>query len=522
MAREFTLPDVGEGVAEGEIVSWLVDEGDPVSEDQSVAEVETDKALVEIPSPVNGTVRELHAEAGAVVPVGTVIVTFDVEGETAETAESDSETARSSEPPGVDEPDAADGASEPDAANETAEAQETPTPTGRVFAPPRVRRLARAEGVDLTALEGNGPGGRLTEADVHAAAADEDESARETDEGAPTQETEEPSVEEPPADTAPGTDEQSPASATGHEPADRERTLAAPATRRLAREAGVDLDAVPTDESHDGEAFVTPEAVRAYAETQQAAQAADAQRVSARAADDARTRERAERIPYRGVRKAIGEQMERSAFTAPHVTHTDEVDVSRLVETRSRLAEHADEQGIRLTYMPFVMKAVVAGLRAYPLLNSQLDEENEEIVQLSQYNLGVAVATDAGLLVPVVEDVDRKGLLQLASELEELVARARDRSISLEEMQGGTFTITNVGALGGRFATPLVNYPEVGILALGAIDERPWVHEGEVVARDVLPLSLSFDHRVLDGAVAAGFTNTVAAHLREPELLLLE
>jgi pyruvate dehydrogenase E2 component (dihydrolipoamide acetyltransferase) len=214
--------------------------------------------------------------------------------------------------------------------------------------------------------------------------------------------------------------------------------------------------------------------------------------------------------------------MAQSAYTAPHVTHHDRVDVTALVEARTELKPRAEERGISLSYLPFVMKAVVAALREFPILNSQLDEESEEIVKKGYYNLGVATATDAGLMVPVVDSVDGKSLLQLASETNELVEKARDRSISREEMRGGTFTITNFGAIGGEYATPIINYPETAILGLGSLEQRPTVVDGEVVARHVLPLSLSIDHRVVDGAEAAQFTNRLKEYLANPTLLLLE
>ncbi|HET7325000.1 MAG TPA: dihydrolipoamide acetyltransferase family protein, partial [Halococcus sp.] len=296
--------------------------------------------------------------------------------------------------------------------------------------------------------------------------------------------------------------------------ANRERTLAAPATRRLAEEAGIDINTVPTDEERDGEAFVTPAAVQEYADAQQAAQDADVAALAESGGE--------ERVPYRGIRRTIGQQMERSKFTAPHVTHHDEVDVTELVEVRSELKEVATERGISLSYMPFVMKACVAALREFPMVNAMLDEEAEEIVQKKYYNIGVATATDAGLMVPVVRDADEKNLLQLASEMNELVEKARERSISREEMQGGPFTITNVGAIGGEYATPIINHPEVAILALGAIKRKPRVYDGEIVPRYVMTLSLSIDHRVLDGAVAAQFTNRVEEYVEHPNRLLLE
>ena len=522
MVREFKLPDVGEGVAEGELVSWLVEVGDPVEEDQPVAEVETDKALVELPSPVDGTVRELRAEEGEVVPVGTVIITFDVEGEmdveaNAEESEGDETDA--------DERDA--GAVEADA-GETSETDAEPAaPGGRVFAAPSARRLARELGVDISTVEGSGPGGRVTDQDVRAAAdaadAVDTAAAEEHDEAEEAiAEAEEPIGEDDDAELGTMAADGPTTSAEVPESADRERTLAAPATRRLASELDVDLNAVPATEQRDGEAFVTPEAVEAYAEAQTRAQEADAAALAAREPGDDEPREREEREPYRGVRRTIGEQMERSVYTAPHVTHHDQVDVTALVETRDELQAVAAERGIRLTYMPFVLKAVVAGLEQHPIVNSALDEEAEEIVYRNYYNVGIATATDAGLMVPVLKDVDRKGILQLASELNELVERARDRSIGVEEMRDGTFTITNFGAIGGEYATPIINYPEVAILGLGTIDERPRVHEGEVVPRTTLPLSLSIDHRVVDGADAARFVNTVMQYLEEPMRLLLE
>ncbi|AQL43039.1 branched-chain alpha-keto acid dehydrogenase subunit E2 [Halorientalis sp. IM1011] len=567
MVREFKLPDVGEGVAEGEIVQWLVEPGDTVSEDQPVAEVETDKAVVEVPSPVNGTVKELRAEAGEVVPVGEVIIVFEVEGEEAEEATAGDEGATATEA-GDDEGEPADEPAGPSTNGESG---------GRVFAAPSARRLARELGVDLTAVDGSGPGGRITEMDVHTAA-ETDESPADTTETAESAESDTAEIDGDAAEEAiaeaeeplggaqptvvegeqPTTEGARSASAEA-EPADRDRTLATPATRGVAKDLDVDIDAVPATEERDGEAVVTTEAVREYAERQREAQAADAEAVAA--GGDGQGGEHVdrevaagseERIPYRGVRRTIGQQMERSKFTAPHVTHHDRVDVTELVEAREALTERTEKRGSKLTYLPFVVKAVVAALREYPILNSQLDEESEEIVTRGDYNIGIATATDAGLMVPVVRDAGKKSLLEIADEADELVGKARDRSISREEMQGGTFTITNFGAIGGEYATPIINYPETAILGLGAIKKRPWVVErearsaseranggtvsgdeegmfpseqsvgGEVVPRHVMTLSLSIDHRVIDGAEAARFTNTLKEYLRDPTLLLLE
>jgi len=521
MAREFKLPDVGEGVAEGEILEWLVEEGDAVTEDQPVAEVETDKAVVEVPSPVNGTVREIHYDPGSVVEVGSVIVTFDVEGEEAagEEVEAAESEATGEAAPGAAESEAtgeaAPGAAEPEAGGEAAAkpapgdgAVETGAPDspaeleideGRQFAPPSVRRLARELGVSLATVEGTGPSGRITAQDVRAAAeaaaagtAAEEESATRPRDSEPADATPAPEVER------------------------RDRTLATPKARGVAADLGVDIDQVPAVEEREGEALVTEAAIRQFADAQQAAQTADAAAVAGTAG------EREERVEYRGVRRTIGDRMEESKYTAPHVSHHDTVDASRLVEVRAELKERAEAREVKLTYMPFVMKAVVAALKEFPFLNSTLDEEADEIVLKHYYHIGIAVATDAGLMVPVVENVDQKGILQLAQEVTDLAAQARDRSIALEDLQGSTFSITNFGAIGGEYATPIINYPEVGILGLGAIQERPVAVDGEVVARPTLPLSLSIDHRVVDGAIAAEFTNTVMEYVKNPALLLIE
>ncbi|MEF8915395.1 biotin/lipoyl-containing protein, partial [Natronomonas sp.] len=309
MVREFKLPDVGEGLTEAEIVNWLVEPGDTVSEDQPVAEVETDKAVVEVPAPVNGTVREILAEEGEMVPVGTVIITFDVEGEA---PEPDAETEAEAEPAEPDEKAAADG--------EPAEPDDVEATSGRVFAAPSARRLARELGVHIETVNGSGPGGRVTETDVREAAgstagdeADEEAAASDADSAvkSATRKITDDEGEAGLAAETDGTEAAGTAAPASVESADRERTLAAPSTRKLAEEEGVDLDSVPTEQTKDGEPFVTDEQVQQYAEAQQQAQAADAEAVSAGTEAEAPAGED-ERIPYRGIRKTIGKQMERS------------------------------------------------------------------------------------------------------------------------------------------------------------------------------------------------------------------
>ena len=545
--KEFKLPDVGEGVAEGELVTWLVEPGDTVTEDMPVAEVETDKALVEVPSPYNGTVKELLAEEGQMVPVGDVIITFDVPGE------GDEESAEEATTAGEEAAEADSTVDAATSADTGTEASEAETPSGRVFAPPNVRRLARELGVDIASVDGSGPSGRITEGDVRAAAERGGASASDTDESADdTPEPRSVSVGNGTSSVTKRTTDGE--TATRVESADRDRTLAAPATRRVAEEAGVDLNAVPATEERDGEAFVTADAVHEYAEAQRQARQAEVEAtatsksVSADATEAAADTAEAggsatasadtdsadvdmtaegpvERVPYRGVRRTIGKQMEQSKYTAPHVTHHDTVVIDDLVEFRAETKELAAERDVKLTYMPFVLKAIVRALQEYPELNATLDEsdpDDPEILLKQYYNVGIAVATDAGLMVPVVENVDEKSVFELAREIDDLASRARERKVTREEMQGGSFSVTNFGAIGGEYATPIINYPETAILGLGAIEQRPVVQDGELTAAYTLPLSLSIDHRVIDGAVAGRFTNRVMELLQNPKLLLLE
>ncbi|KAA9396136.1 2-oxo acid dehydrogenase subunit E2 [Haloarcula sp. CBA1130] len=509
MVREFELPDVGEGVAEGELLRWRVAPGDSVSEDQPVAEVETDKAVVDVPSPVDGVVDELRATEGDIVPVGDVIIVFRVEGEDdlegTETTPTDDATADSGH-------QTDDGATAQPA--EDKQSDPAVTQSVQIAAAPSVRRLARELGVDISSIA-DSSSGRITEADVRAYSNTESATQQRS-----SQQTTASSRRKQQADT-----EGSVSPTQTSETADRDTTVAVPKTRHIAAEEGIDLDTIPTDERKDGEPFVTLESVQEYAKAQQQAQRTEQEALVERAAADDPARPES-RKPYTGIRQTIGAAMTSSKYTAPHVTHQDEVDVTALVDARSALRQEAEEHDIRLTYMPFVMKACAAALQENPQVNASLDEANEEIVEKQYYNIGVATATDAGLLVPVVEDVDTKGLLEVASETNEKTQKARERSLSPEEMRGGTFTISNIGGIGGEYGTPIINQPESAILALGEIKKKPRVVEaaGEetIEPRHIMTLSLSFDHRVLDGADAARFTNSIQKYLRNPNLLLLE
>ncbi len=524
---EFELPDLGEGVAEGEVLAWHVAVGDSVQEDDVLAEVETDKAAVDVPAPVDGIVRELHAEVGDMVATGDVLVSIEA-GESVES----------------------EGAEEAAATPESHGNGNGSTGDGRVFAPPSVRQLARETGVDITTVEGSGPGGRITESDVEAAAESDGPTSvvsKVSDDGDEGESDGPTSVVSKVSDDGGDDDGESEAASavksavrkatTDRSAERRDHTLATPATRRLARELGVDIDAVPTDETRDGEPYVDAAAVRAVAER---AAERDVEPAATGEAGDAAetgpgtaTPEGARREPYAGIRRTIGEQMARSRREIPHATHHDKVAVPGLVEARERLQPLAEERGVRLTYTPFLLKSVAAALDEHPILATQLDAENEEIVYRDERAIGVATATDHGLVVPVVDAVDQKGLLEIAADLNDLVERARERDIAREEMQGGVFTVTNFGAIGGEYADPIINVPETAILGVGALRERPVVEDGEsrntseqagsdVVAKPTLTLSLAVDHRVIDRADAARFVNTLKSYLSDPTRLLLD
>jgi len=289
------------------------------------------------------------------------------------------------------------------------------------------------------------------------------------------------------------------------------RIVATPATRRLARELSVDLAQV-TGTGLEGR--ITEDDVRKFAQIREQ----QLRRPTAAGLKRDAYGEY-EAVPMRGVRKSTAKRMVESARTAVHVTHMDEADVTELVTLRESDKKTAGEKGIHLTYMPYVIKAVIAALKQYPYLNSSVDDQHEEIMLKKYYNIGVAVDTADGLIVPVVKNADKKDILTIAEETQRLAQEAQSREVGLADLRGGTFTITNIGFIGGTHATPIVNHPETAILATGRIVERPVVREGKILIRSIMPLSLSFDHRVIDGALAARFLNIVIKHLQEPALL---
>jgi pyruvate dehydrogenase E2 component (dihydrolipoamide acetyltransferase) len=426
MALEFRFPDVGEGIHEGEIVHWLVQEGDHVRLDQPLVEVETDKAVVQIPAPRAGTVLRLAAAEGQKIQVGEVLVVIGEDGEPAVRA------AAPQPPPAAPASASVVGSLDLALTELPAPPEITPaTPAAapqarRVLAIPSVRKLARDLGVDLTRVEPTGPHGRIRREDVlHAA--------------------------------------QQGAVATTD-------TAAAPASSpALVRD---------------------PHGPVEYQ-------------------------------PLSALRRTIAQAMVTAATTAVPVTTTDEADVTDLMTLRERSRAAAVAQNVHITLLPFLMKAVVAALRQHPTLNATLDEAQQRLILKRYYHLGIATDTPEGLIVPVVKDVDQKSLLTLAAELAHLTELARTRRIALTSLQGGTFTISNYGAIGGIFATPMLRLPEVAILGVGKLLQRPAVYNGAVAIRTILPLSLTFDHRALDGATAQRFLNEVIAYVSDPARLIL-
>ncbi len=407
MNYDVKLPDIGEGVAEGEIVRWLVKAGEAVKEEQPLVEVMTDKASVEIPSPRTGTIDALHVEEGAMVPVGTVIVSIAVAGGAGAT-------------PAPAAHGTGHGAPSPVSANATVSAPAAPAAGARVQATPAVRALAKQLGVALEGLSGSGPQGAITADDVKRVAGS----------GATT--------------GAGAANANSPAAAANPE---------------------------------------EPET----------------------------------RAPLRGLRRRIAEHMRKSLSTTAQFTFVAECDFTPLIEHRERAKASAAAAGIKLTYLAYVFRAVIEPLQRFPLLNSSLDDATHEIVLKRYYHLGLATNTDDGLTVPILHHADRMTLFGIAREIERLSSAARAHKLEVEELHGGTFTITSTGAKGGVLATPILHHPQVSILGVHEVKPKPAVVDGAIVIRSLGNLSLSLDHRVVDGAVGTDFLYALIERLQNPD-----
>lgn len=410
---EFKLPDIGEGVVEGEIVKWLVKPGDVVTEDQPLLEVMTDKATVTIPSPKAGRVLKTHGAEGDLAKVHHPLVDLDVAGGAPASA------AKSAHAPAP----AAAPAKAPAAPVAAAAASNE-----KVLATPVTRRMAREHGIDLGTVNGSGPQGRVLKSDVEAFLAS----------GSP------------------------------------------------ARPAGA-----------------TARPAQAW------------QPLSAAAAD--------QRVPLKGLRKKIAEKMVKSKFTAPHYAFVEEVDVSELVALRTKLNAALEQDGLKLSFLPFFVKAVCAAFRKFPQVNANMDEASQELIVRGEQNIGIAAMTEQGLTVPVVRNADRLSMRGLAHEIGRLGGAAREQRLKLEELSGGTFTITSLGQTGGLFATPIINHPEVAIMGVHRMRKRPLVtDDDQIVIKPVMLFSFCFDHRVIDGATGAEFAYEVIKYVEQPSLLLVD
>jgi pyruvate dehydrogenase E2 component (dihydrolipoamide acetyltransferase) len=456
MARfEFKLPDIGEGVTEGEIVTWHAQVGQIIKEDDPMVEVMTDKATVTIAAPRTGRIVELRGKVGEVVQVHSVLVVFELD----EAARANGAHAETS---------SGNGAGKADREN-----------------------VASAVGDIREDLPGMSLGhGKAAPAAVHASAG---------------------------------------ASSNAYF---NERPLATPATRKLARDLGLDLRTLrPTGQF----GRVTSDDVRRASSGVAPAVAEATERQPLRAVPDPRPAANTganvvpiargaleERTPLKGIRKRIFENMARSKQKAAHFTFVEECDVSALKELRKRLKPAAEAQGVNLTFLPFIVKAVVSALRRHPTLNQTFDEATQEIVTRRYYNIGIAASTDAGLVVPVVKNAADRSLLDVAREIERLAEDARKNRLKLEDVQGSTFTITSLGQQGGLFATPVINFPEVAILGVHQMKKKPVVRNDQIVIGEVMLLSLSFDHRLVDGHVGAAFAYELIRLLESPESMLLE
>ena len=515
---QFKLPDIGEGIAEGEIVKIDIKVGDKIAEDDILFEVQNDKSVESIPSPVAGTVTAVLVSEGTVARVGDVIVEIATEGGSHAPAAAAPASPAAPAPASPAAPAAPTGV--PAASN----------PGKLVLAMPSVRQYAREKGVDITAVVPTGKGGRITREDIDNFG------------GAPVATPAAPAaVEAPAASAAPAAAPAAPAAPTGVPAASNpgKLVLAMPSVRQYAREKGVDITAVvPTgkggritreDIDNFGGAPVAAPAAPAAVEAPAASAPAASAQASAPAAAPAPAKpfvgsaEREERVKLTPMRKAISKAMVNSKHTAPHVTLHDQVEVSKLWDHRKKFKDVAAAQGTKLTFLPYVVKALAVAMKKFPVLNASIDDASQEIVYKNYINIGIATDTDLGLFVPNIKDANTKSMFAIADEINALAAKAHEGKLTAAEMGQGTITISNIGSVGGGWFTPVINYPEVAILGVGTIVREPVINENdEIVIGRNMKLSLSFDHRIVDGATAQKAMNEIKRLLNDPALLLME
>ena len=458
MAFEFRLPDIGEGIHEGEIVKWFVKAGDRIEEDDILLEVQNDKSVVEMPSPVSGTVKEIVVEEGTVAVVGDILLLIESDDAADNEGQSEEKEAAPEEKQETEEQVQAGTAESAQNVEKEPVQEEAPKevqtgagaqpqakaekdPNARAIAMPSVRKFARDKEVDITQVTGSGNNGRILKEDIESFMSGGQQTEASAAEA--TEATTETKVETP-------------------------------------------KEAAPKE-------------------------------VPALEGEFPETREK-----MTGMRRAIAKAMVHSKHTAPHVTLMDEVDVTELVAHRKKFKDIAAEKEIKLTYLPYVVKALVSTLREFPALNTSFDDDTSEVIQKHYFNIGIAADTDRGLLVPVIKHADRKSVFAISDEINSLATKARDGKLTPSEMKGASCSITNIGSAGGQWFTPVINHPEVAILGIGRIAEKPVIKNGEIVAAPVLALSLSFDHRMIDGATAQHALNHIKRLLSQPELLLME
>ena len=525
MTNEFLLPEIGEGVVEGEIVEWLVVAGDAVDVDQPLVSVLTDKATVEIAADFSGTITKTVGAAGDVVEVGSVLATYDASGEAAaeepESPKNAGEASVSEAPKNGNLiefplPEIGEGVMEGEVVEWLVKVGDEIT-----HDQPIVSVLTDKATVEITApangtvVETVGDPGdmvdvgstimKLRSSDVAPAAAKAEAPAKAA----------EPSQKAKPKAVSPAVSpEDNPSISAFGTP------LATPAVRKLASSMGVDLRTVQgSGPNHRITKADVEQAKAAPSESPKPKQAPPSPSAAPAAAAASSGEPRRERL--KGLRKAIHGSMTKSKSIIPHFTYVDEVEMDALVAMRTQLKPVAEAEGIKLTYLPFIAKAVVFALKKYPILNASMDDEAGEIVYHQDYNLGIAAATQDGLTVPVLKHADQKTILQIASEMVELTDRARNRRSTLDDISGGTFTLTSLGRIGGLLSTPIINHPEVGILGIHNLQPRAVVRDGEIVIRQMMNLALSFDHRLVDGDVGAVFTQEIKSYLEDPGKLLL-
>lgn len=414
---EFKLPDVGEGMHEGEIIQWLIKEGDAVKQDQPIVEVQTDKVNAELTAPAAGVVKKIFFSVGDIVEVGTTIFTIQEENDV------------SVPDTGISEEENQVGQSRDVNVNAEHITAKHHHQAVRALATPFVRQMAREMKIDIEKVKGSGPAGRITESDL----------------------------------------------------------------KQFKENDSFTLENAKQHDDKTGQELAT-----------------------------IMGNEREERIPLKGIRKKIAEHMVKSVSTIPHVTHVDELEMERLKEFKNQLKEYSDDKDIKLTFLPFFVKAIVIALKEFKTLNASIDERTNEIILKNYYHIGIATNTNEGLIVPVIKHADQKTIFQLADEISHLAAQAREGKLSIDQITGSTFTISNVGPIGGMHATPIINYPEAAILALHKMEHRMVVRDLEGVIRLMMNMSLSFDHRLIDGVTAVQFTNKIKELLENPIRLVVE